>query len=86
MNKEATFGIRPDLLIIIDVSPEKGLEKELDPDRFAAKGIDYHKKVNSGYLQIAKSDVDISTVIKYREGDVEGMQKEIRTIVKKILY
>ena len=71
--------------IILNVFPEKGLEKELDADRFAEKGIGYHIKVNNGYLEIAKQYPEISAVVDYKEGDIEGMQQEIRVHVEQRL-
>ena len=78
LNKEATFGVMPDLLIILDVPPEKGLKMEQDADRFAAKGLSYHTDVNNGYLAVARKHSNISVIVQYRDGDVAGMQKEIR--------
>lgn len=82
LNHQATFGIMPDLLIIIDIAPEKGLEKELQADRFAEKGLNYHKKVNAGYLSIAKDYPDFSIIVPYREGEPEAMQEQIRKELK----
>ena len=85
LNHLATFGIRPDLLCILDIEANQGLSKEQDSDRFAAKGLAYHEKVNQGYREIAKRESDISIVIPYREGDVNGMQEEIRKYVQERL-
>jgi dTMP kinase len=82
LNQKATLGIRPDLLFVIDISAKLGLEKETNPDRFATKGIDYHKKVNSSYLKIAKQNPDFSIVIPYRKGSIVEMQSEIRHYVR----
>ena len=54
LNFRATAGIHPDLFFLIDIDARKGLSKEQNPDRFAAKGLGYHKKVNQGYREIAK--------------------------------
>jgi dTMP kinase len=85
LNNKATFNIMPDLLIIIDVPPEKGLKKELDADRFAQKGLGYHEKVNQGYLSIAKEHPEFSIVIPYQEGEFDAMQEQIRNAVRKNL-
>ena len=82
LNKKSTFGIKPDLTFIIDVPVKKGLEKEVDPDRFALKGKAYHKKVNQGYLEIAKRDNCI--VIPYLEGNLKKMQNEILFHINKL--
>lgn len=74
LNEESSFGIKPDLVILINVLAEKGLEKELDKDRFGEKGIDFHKKVNEGYLKIAKENPDFFLVIPYIENGLEEMK------------
>ena len=84
-NMQATFGVNPDLAIFIDISAEKGLSKEVKADRFAAKGLEYHKRVNAGFLTIARSLGDRAHIIPYREGDIDGMQQEIRRITKEKL-
>ncbi len=85
VNTQATFGVNPDLAIFIHVSAEKGLSKETQADRFAAKGLEYHKRVNAGFLTIARSLGDRAHIIPYREGDEEGMQDEIRRVTKEKL-
>lgn len=76
-NNLAMQNCFPNLIFIIDVNPEIGLKKEKNPDRFAAKGLDYHKKVRKGYLDFAKKYPDISVIIPYQKGKPEEMQQEI---------
>jgi dTMP kinase len=85
LNYIATLGINPDLLIIININYHKGLSKEKEPDRFALKGEEYHKKVNEGYLNIAKKYSNFSVIIPYQEGKPELMQKEIQKEINKRL-
>ena len=85
LNQEATFGIMPDILFIIDIPAEKGLEKETIRDRFAAKGLGYHLKVNQGFLRVAQDYPEFSVVIPYRKDDIHGMQTEIRKYVSERL-
>ena len=82
-NKEASQGIMPDLTFLIDIDAERGLEKlnttEFGKrDRIEAKGLEYHKRVNEGYRKIARENPGRIKVIRYREGDIRGMQEEIR--------
>ncbi len=56
LNNLATQGIKPDLTLLFDVSTEiaqtrVGSEK----DRMESAGIEFHKKVRQGYLEIAKN-------------------------------
>ncbi|MEM4263732.1 MAG: dTMP kinase, partial [Candidatus Woesearchaeota archaeon] len=55
------------------------------PDRLEAKGLEFHRKVREGYLKIAKEEPERIKVIKYRNGDIEGMQEEIRVYVNSLL-
>ena len=81
-NELAMQGIVPDKIFIIDINPKKGLEKEINPDRFAAKGLGYHEKARQGYLDFAKTYSDISVIIPYLEGKPETMQNQIRNQIK----
>ncbi|MBW2973105.1 dTMP kinase [Candidatus Woesearchaeota archaeon] len=90
VHKVALGDIMPDLTIFIDIDPELGLKKMTTnefgkPDRMESKGLEFHKKVREGYLTLAKLEPDRIKVIKYRDGDIEGMQNEIRDYVDKLL-
>ena len=78
-------GCFPNLICIIDIDPEIGLRKEKYPDRFAAKGLNYHKRVREGYLDFAEKYPDISVIISYQDGKPEAMQQEIRQHLKERL-
>jgi len=75
LNKTSTFGIKPDLVVLINIDPKKGLEKELNPDRIGAKGLEFHTRVNQGYLKIADENSEIFEVIPYIENGLEEMQR-----------
>ena len=77
--------IQPDLLLIINVNPELGLQKETNPDRFTDKGIEYHKEVQQGYLNIAKDYANFTRVISYVKDNIDNMQEKIRDYVKPLL-
>lgn len=58
----AIDGVKPDLVILLDVSYDEGFgrksrdEKLKNLDRFESKGRSYHEKVRQGYLDLAKED------------------------------
>lgn len=84
-NEIATRGVTPDIAFIIDINPEQGLEKEIVKDnRFSSKGLDYHKRVRHGYLEIANSNQDC-IIIDYIEKQPEAMQNEIRRHINNYL-
>ena len=83
LNELATFPLTHDLAFIIDVEASKGLSKEQNADRFAAKGGGYHERVNQGFREIARTHPNI-VIIRYRDGDINGTQEEIRSHVDKL--
>lgn len=85
MNKIATGGIQPDLAVIIDIDPSKGLEKEIVKDRFSNKGPEYHKKVRQGFLKVARTNPNICKIINYIPDGKNEMQNQIRKYVDKII-
>ncbi|MBU0959076.1 MAG: dTMP kinase [Nanoarchaeota archaeon] len=79
--RDATRGILPDLLLIIDNNPTTGLSREIDANRFAAKGLAYHQDVRKGYLAVAEEYPNISVVIPYVDGKIDEMQETIRRTI-----
>lgn len=79
LNSIATGGLRPDLTLVLDVSPEVGLGRARSLERGAgatktqdaigAETLAFHRRVREGYLQIAEDEpgrviiVDASRVI-----------------------
>ncbi len=51
LNRMATFGLRPDLTVFLDIDPRIGLERAQNPNRFEAEGIEFQKRVRSGFLK-----------------------------------
>ena len=84
LNKLSTFGYEPDLAFIIDISPEKGLEKQLSSDRMSIDGLEFHRKVNKGYLEIAKENPNNYIVIPYIEDGLEEMHEIMKIHVNKL--
>src|ERR1700690_3422781 len=49
----ATKGIIPDLTILFDINPEKGLSRAGDKkDRIESRSLEYHQRVRQGYLDL----------------------------------
>ena len=58
-NKIATKGIKPDLVILLDIAPEEGLRRKWEPtkrDFFDDQEVSFHQRVREGYLKQAKAD------------------------------
>jgi len=54
VNEIATQGLRPDLVVLLDMAPSIALQrKKQPPDRFEFEGLELHDRVRSGYLHLA---------------------------------
>lgn len=82
INDFATAGIKPDLVILLDVDPEKALKRKLSidgGDRLENEDISFHKSVYDGYKELAKHFPEIVTL------DGERSIDEIFEDIKKLL-
>ena len=60
-NSFAVAGLAPDLTILLDLPPECGLLRKhsQEPaawDRFEQEGVDFHRRVRDGYLELASQE------------------------------
>ncbi len=57
VNEVATQGLRPDLVVLLDMAPSIALQrKKQPPDRFEFEGLEFHDRVRSGYLHLAGTE------------------------------
>jgi dTMP kinase len=59
----ATDGLRPDLTLLLDISPESGQMRKLDAsatggewNRLDAEDLAFHRRVRAGYLELAAAE------------------------------
>jgi len=84
IGKLATFGVSPDLTILLDIDAKTGLAKSGRGDRMEKKSLSFHRKVRKGYLQLAKANpLRIKMVPVAKE--ITQTQNAIRKIVEKKL-
>ncbi len=77
--------LKPDLTILLDVSPEIGLKRATQataPDRFEKEKLEFHQNVRKKYLKIAKDNPDRIKVVSVDKRGIEQVQAEIRNIVE----
>jgi dTMP kinase len=56
-NNIAMQGVVPNLTILLDVPPERGLlRKKGKPDRFHAENLAFHQRIRQGFLKLAKEE------------------------------
>lgn len=73
MNRVATGGLTPDLTILLDLDPREGLRRvrargqvplpEPFLDRLESEALDFHDRVQHGYLHLAREEPDRFLVI-----------------------
>jgi dTMP kinase len=64
VNNMATRYLNPDLIILLDISPEQGLaRKQSLKDRFELEDLSFHRRVRDGYLKMAAAEPDRWLVI-----------------------
>jgi dTMP kinase len=57
VNYLATQNSKPDVVILLDISPEQGLGRKRNPKgRFEVEDLSFHHRVREGYLKIAAAD------------------------------
>ena len=62
-NEVATFGIKPQLTVLLDLPVEDGLTRLGERDRIEAKDVEFHQTVRRYYLELAKSEPDRFVVL-----------------------
>ena len=57
VNNMATRYLNPDLIILLDISPEQGLERKRSlEDRFELEDLSFHRRVREGYVKMATAE------------------------------
>ena len=58
INNAATQGLKPDLTVLLDISPEEGLARKRTKkqDRFEREDITFHQRIREGYLKLATNE------------------------------
>jgi dTMP kinase len=83
LNRWATGGLVPDLVVLLDLAPEEGLERAGtagEPDRLETAGIGFHRVVRAAYRRRAETDPHRYLLLDARRS-VEDLHAEIRETV-----
>ncbi len=85
LNKIAVNSLEADLTLLFDVSAETA-QKRLgcEKDRMESAGIDFHKKVRNGYLELQKENSSRIKLIN-ANNSVETVFKDTKDIIIKLL-
>ena len=81
----ATKGLVPDLTVLFDIQPEKGLGRAgQKKDRIESRSLEYHKRVRNGYLDLGKQYPARIKVIKV-DASVEEIFKRVKACIDALL-
>lgn len=92
----ATGGLKPDLVLLLDLDVEEGLRRnrtldaersasgEAKENRFEVEALEFHRRVREGFLALAKREPGRFAVLD-ASVPPDGLEPEIRKVVSKRL-
>jgi dTMP kinase len=86
INVLATWGVTPDLTILIDIPPESCFERigRTGGDRIESENMTYHRRVYEAYLELSEKHPDRIKSVNGARG-IEAVQEDIRRIAEEYL-
>ena len=69
INRWATGDLRPDLTVLLDLDPERGVGEKDDLDRLERLGDEFHARVREGFLALAARDPERYLVLHARDSE-----------------
>ncbi len=81
LNEIATTGLKPDLTIVFDIESSVA-QKRLsgEKDRLEKEGLEFHKALRLGYLELAKEEPDRIKVIN-SDDTIENIHKKVIKLI-----
>jgi len=87
-----TLALRPDLTLLFDIDASVALERARDRDsggprdetRFEQQDLDFHERVRSGYLEMARQEPARFVVLDAR-GRIEEVHRRVLHVIAKHL-
>lgn len=85
LNELAVNGVHPDLTIVFDIDTETSMARVgAEKDRLESAGIEFHKRVRNGYLEVAKKNPQRIKVVDASQ-TIEDVQRDVIKIVEEVL-
>jgi dTMP kinase len=82
LNNLATNGKKPDLTLVFDIDTETSMKRVgNEKDRMESAGIEFHKRVRNGYLELAKKEPQRIKVIDATKS-IEDIHAKVVEIFK----
>ncbi len=86
LNNLATGSIKPDLTFVFDVATDVAQKRVgVEKDRMESAGIEFHKKVRQGYLEIAKQEPERVKVID-ANNNIERVFEDTKKVLERFLH
>jgi len=85
VNRWATRDLRPHLTVVLDLEPTAGLARFEGRDRIEAESFDFHQRVRTAFLKMARDDPDHYLVLDARR-PVDELTTAIRGRVEPLLH
>ncbi len=81
LNAFATGGVRPDLVVVLDLSPERAAARRVGrrEDRIEGEGHAFLARIHEGYRTVAARD-DHAVLV-----DADGTPEEVQTRIRQVL-
>ncbi len=76
VNEAGLAGTWPHQVVLLDVDPGRGLERQSDPDRIGGTGLEFQEQVATAYESLAEAEPDRFLVID-AAGTVDEITDEI---------
>ena len=76
-------GLRPDLVVLLDCQLERGLERATGDDRIQREKIEFHRRVQKGFHQLAAGDPSWKTIST--EGSPSEVAQSVLEVVTSLL-
>ena len=84
LNSIATGGLIPDLTFVFDIDTETSMKRVgKDKDRMESAGIEFHKKVRNGYLELAKNEPDRIKVLDATQ-TIEEIHSQVIDLISQL--
>ncbi len=85
LNNIATRGYKPDLTIVFDVDTDVAQTRVgTEKDRLESAGIEFHKKVRNGYLELAEKEPERIKVVN-ANNSIDNVYNDTKTIIISLL-
>ena len=85
LNEIATKGLKPDLTIVFDIESEVAQKRlQGEKDRLEKEGLEFHKALRFGYLELAKEEPNRIKVINAND-TIENIHKKVIELISRYI-